>query len=460
MNSAQRMSSLALRGVCAVALANAPFWILGQVFFMNRGFVNVDTVVAVGVMAVSPWLGLALLVLAWIIDLVVSQSLTFHFGSPAEFVASVRFASSLRLRDYAQWSHLALALPFLVSAMGLRAVAWRQVRLLPMLFPLVVMLVVIDAANGSSLLSNRDQWRLPFNLAGSPSANLLRQQKGGGHDLHLGTITKSETAQGLTDIPRWAAANPGRSVLLVIVESLGLPNDATLDKWLDDQLVDKTIQAHFQVQRTSLPFRGSTTASELRSMCALAGSYRGLDAETGSTCLPAKMARLGWEPIGFHGFSARMFDRHTWWPLMGFKQVHFIDSPLLRDKPLCGSTFRGGCDAALIDSAVEALSAGNRFVYLLTLNTHLPVTPVPSPRDLSTLCSAASAPREVCEFVAIQGDLLRHLSKKIASVKPSPLVIVIGDHAPPFSRRASRSAFSGRNVPAYVLMPYETGSLN
>lgn len=460
MNTAQRLPRLALRGALAVALANAPFWILGHVFFMNRGFVNLDTVVAVGAMAVAPWLGSVLLVLAWVIDLVVSQSLTFHFATPAEFVASIRFASSLRLRDYLQWNHLALVVPFLLSGICLRFVAWRQTRLLPVLLPLVALLVVIDAANGSSLLSNRDQWRLPFNLAGSPSVNLLAQQKKAGPDLRLAPIARSETAQGLTDIPAWVASNPGRSVLLVIVESLGVPNDASLDKWLNDQFMDEAIRVHFQVRRTSLPFRGSTTASELRLMCALIGSYRGLDAATGSNCLPAEMARLGREPIGFHGFSARMFDRYARWPLMGFKQSHFIDSPLLRDAPLCGSMFRGGCDEKLIDSAVEALSPGNRFVYLLTLNTHLPVMPTPPAPELIRLCSAADVPGEVCEFVAAQGSLLRYLSKKIAGATPSPLVIVIGDHAPPFSLRESRSAFSRSFVPAYLLIPKGTALHN
>lgn len=449
------LASPSARFVAALALANAPFWLLGQAFFVSRGVANLDTAVALLVVSFAPAVGVFLLVIAWIADLALSLSLTFHFGSPVEFVRSIRFASVLQLSEFISWTSVALTIPFVACGLAaLRLVhghrgIWRAACLLTPL------LALIDAFNGSSALSDRGTWRLPFNLAGSPVVTLAAQQMRRPEGAPLHALASNETVQRLVDVAGWATAHPDRSVLFVIVESLGSPNAPALRAWLSRQLFDTSITDRYELRDADIPFRGSTTAGEMRALCALAGSYRGIDASTGARCLPATLARAGWTTIGMHGFSQRMFDRQDWWPRVGLQANHFIDSPLLTGVPHCGAAFRGGCDAQLIHAAVKALGPAKRFVYLLTLNTHLPLAPTPLPPDLPDLCARAAITDEACELVGALGSVLNSTRAELGGLHKAPLVVVIGDHAPPFSRRSSRDAFSADRVPAFALIPRE-----
>ena len=73
---------LLLQAAAAVGVANAAFWWLGHSLNLDRAAFNLDVVLALAVMAVLPRLGLALSVLAWLCDWLVSQSQIFHFADP------------------------------------------------------------------------------------------------------------------------------------------------------------------------------------------------------------------------------------------------------------------------------------------------------------------------------------------------------------------------------------------
>lgn len=440
----------ALRFIAALALVNLPFWVLSQGYFLSRGLVNLESAVAMIVMSFSAVAGLALLLLAWAADLVLSLSLTYHFGTPLEFLRSVQFASALEIRHYLTPGNAALALPFLAAGWAaLRLVRgqrtmWRTALLL------TAALAAVDALNGSSQLSVRGTWRLPFNLGGSPVVTLATQQLKHTELPPPLPLPTADTALGLVDIPAWAAQHPDRSVLFVLVESLGLPQSPALRRWLDTRLDGLPA---YELRTADLPFRGSTTAGELRSLCALSGSYRAIDAAIGADCLPARMARQGWTTIGMHGFASAMFDRKTWWPRIGLQQVHFVDSPLFGERRRCGAAFKGACDAELIRLGMEAATPARRFVYLLTLNTHLPLDAGPIPPALSQQCARDAVDEEACALIAGVGEVLDRLRAALQHAAVPPLVVVLGDHAPPFAVRDSRDAFSADRVPAYVLVP-------
>jgi hypothetical protein len=444
------MSAMILRFVAALALVNLPFWLLSQSFFLSRGLVNIESALAVTVMAFSAAAGLVLLALAWAADLVLSLSLTYHFGTPLEFLRSVRYASTLELNHYVNAGNAVLAVPFAAAAWGAvrlvrgQRAMWRGALLL------TAALALADTLNGSSQLSDRGTWRLPFNLGGSPLVTLATQQIRHTELPPPVRLETRQTVQGLVDIPAWAAQHPDGSVLFVIVESLGLPRSPALRQWLDSQLGGL---GAYDLRTADLPFRGSTTAGELRALCALSGSYRSIDAGIGAGCLPATLARQGWTTVGMHGFSSAMFDRKTWWPSIGLQQLHFVDSPLFADRPRCGAAFKGACDAQLIRQGMDALRPGRRFVYLLTLNTHLPLDAGPVPATLSRQCAREAVDEEACALVAGVGQVLNDLRTELQRATVTPLVVVLGDHAPPFALRDSREAFSAEKVPAYVLVP-------
>ncbi|WP_431259102.1 hypothetical protein ACQ86G_02160 [Roseateles chitinivorans] len=124
------MSLLSLRGaasgwlcrlgsfVAAVVLAHLPFWILSQFYAIERAQVSVDLLLAIAVLAWRPAWGLALMVLCWAVDGVVSQSMAYHFLSPAAFLDSARFAGDLRLAGFVSWEATSSLLMFIGAAWG------------------------------------------------------------------------------------------------------------------------------------------------------------------------------------------------------------------------------------------------------------------------------------------------------------------------------------------------------
>lgn len=107
----------------------------------------------------------------------------------------------------------------------------------------------------------------------------------------------------------------------------------------------------------------------------------------------------------------------------------------------------------MVQLAFQEAVTARSFVYLLTLNTHLPLAPVSISDSERQLCSAEQLDEDVCQMVAQTGRVLSAIGREAAAVAQAPLIVVIGDHAPPFVRAVSRAQFDPKYVPAYVLRP-------
>ena len=234
-----------------------------------------------------------------------------------------------------------------------------------------------------------------------------------------------------------------------MVESLGIPTDTVPREWLDHRLNSKK----FNVSAFEISFRGATTSGELRSLCGLEGSYTALNLSNTESCLPRLLAKNDWRITGFHGFSQRMFDRQSWWPLIGLEQSSFMESPDVLALGRCGNAFRGACDKDLLKLAVGHAAVPKSFVYVLTLGTHLPVLPVDIPPTLSSICDQRRLPANACRHIAALGDVLSNVITSTEALPTTPLVVVVGDHAPPFSDLEERSSFKQDRVPGFILEP-------
>jgi hypothetical protein len=447
-----------VRFIFAIILVNVPLWLLDVRYFTGRAFFNLDLGVGICLLPLYPSGGLALIALGWGFDLLSSLSLTFHFGSTLDFLQSFEFASALRIRELVSFGTLLLCAPFLVCGIAVARVVHGHRRIWRSAIFVTALMAFIDVANGTSLLSRHNELRIPVNIAGSPWVSLgLLSLKSGAAATPLDTLPLDETAQSLVDIPAWGRLHPTGSVLFVVVESMGSPEVLELRHWLTAQLVDDQIRTRYVFREADLPFRGPTTAGELRSLCALSGSYRRMNAFRGERCLPAKMKELGWSTIGMHGFTGRVFNRNVWWPLIGLDSNYFIDAAEFGNLR-CGEVFRAVCDNSLIDIGNRALRPGKRFVYLLTVNTHLPLTLIKPDAELSILCERYRQNREACSIISRLGAVLRHI-KNVSKTQQQALIVVVGDHAPPFSSRESRRSFIEDKVPAFILLPRDLVSV-
>lgn len=437
----------------AVAFAHLPFWLLSQAYAIERAQISTDLLLATAVLAWHRTLGILLLTSFWLIDLLVSQSATYHFLSPAAFLDSARFLGDLQLSSLISLGAALVLIVFVLCGWIVLLLSKQRKPEWLMTAAALGLFAILDLINGSSRYAQTDHRALPLNVAGSPSLTLARQVDSSRQYKSPIAIPARDSIADAVGIVDWAKEHPNVGVWLVVVESMGWPRDTALRRRLSGQMYEASKSGRYQIDERQMPFKGSTTYGELRALCRVAGSYAHLSDQQASSCLPAQLARQGWTTTGLHGFSGHMFDRTEWWPKIGFQQTLFLDG-LSGELPLCGGAFRGICDKDLLRSSSQRFSSPRQFVYTLTLNTHLPLDPVAVPPDWQSACKQAGSEGAACELLVLQAELLSTVAALASEVpEPRPLVVIIGDHAPPFLNAKARGAFDPTTVPAFVLRP-------
>lgn len=442
-------------GTAALVLVNAPFWLLQQRYFITRPVFDLDLSLALLLLGRSRLILALAVSLCWTVDLVVSLSMSYHFVSPLDFLKSARFASQIDINRFVTLDNLALSVPFVLALVTLCVMGRTFSNGRIMLFPLALILVAADAVNGSSIVSERPTRWIPVNIAGSPLAVLSAGHRGGAVAPLVPAIDAAP-AEAAEEIVEWARQGSRGAVLVVVVESMGWPRHPLLQQWLRDQLLNERTARLFKVTERLIRFRGATTYGELRTLCGLEGSYSVVTGLEASKCLPRRLSDLGWSASGFHGFSEDMFERRHWWPLVGITEAVFAESmaPILNRR--CGSAFRGMCDEDVIELASKKLELPRSFVYVLTLNSHLPVEAHALDPKLEETCTAAQATAGVCQLMATLGTTLGRIRRVVLRDQSLPLsVIVVGDHAAPFTDRAALSSMTPGVVPLWTLSSVE-----
>lgn len=376
-----------LRLLVAMALFNLPFALLGQWYFIRRPLVNCDGLF-LALVAPLGWLaGGFLLIMTWFLDIAVATTYTFHFRSALDFVLSARFLDSLNLLDFLSLGTVLSGLICLVCGVTAIWLLRRKVGLVAIL-SVGIIAITCDIANGSFDTIPHDLQSTRLNIAGSALRILAIELVTKALSKPVGQMARlpeSQSLVGQNGIRKWPSTYSERSVLFVIVESLGSHKSSAVRQWLRMQLVDARMEFNYDIAESTIQFKGATTDGEIRFLCGFSGQYGALSESLGRDCLPAQFALAGWTTHGFHGFFGEIFDRRRWWPLIGIQRMNFAEEILRVDDRRCGSGFRGACDADILHSLMPILTQPRQFVYLLTLNTHLPIERQRIPEDLGRL---------------------------------------------------------------------------
>ena len=155
-----------------------------------------------------------------------------------------------------------------------------------------------------------------------------------------------------------------------------------------------------------------------------------------------------------------MFDRIGWYRTIGFQHLRFKRDFERDSLPDCPGAFVGTCDSSIAEwlSGMLAERAEHpRFVYWLTLNSHLPVL-APSPDQLSACATVPSlrGNSPLCSWQALVSNVHSSLAHLAARVGRPTVLVIVGDHAPPFLDQRTRAQFSSTEVPYIVLIPTES----
>ena len=254
-----------------------------------------------------------------------------------------------------------------------------------------------------------------------------------------------------------ARADGKRHLVLIMVESLGVPRD---NQAMKDKLFayydNSAIKARYDVSQGTSLYYNSTTSGEFREMCGGWGDYYQLldpVEAANENCMPAQLANKGYATHAMHSFKGEFFKRAEWYPNIGFKSQEFWPELKARGAEWCGGVFAGACDRQVPKLLSENLKNADQptFLYWLTLNAHLPV-PTGSNLDVDD-CSKTSALLAeefpmICRQLAIFDDIDRALIQEItASDFPEADILLVGDHMPPYYDRHNRSQFDPERVP-------------
>lgn len=433
-----------------------------------RAAINIDFL-AFGVLA--PFLPAALaaagVTLLLLFELVVDVAPIFHFDPVSFFLASgnlEHLSFDFALLPMGFW----IFFPFAAAAAAL--LAWHASRNRWRWSSLVLLVLLLgaeaaDAANGTSgffaqiLHVNRSlvQRNIAFSPLGRTIASIaaLRGQSASG----VWTPADSALARGLTFAPP-TGSKLQNNIALVIVESWGhMPGALNVEDYIVSPLLTPSLRAEYEIRRGTVPFFGSTTSAEMRELCGVRGDYRDIGAGRVPLCLPAKLTQAGYHTIGIHGFWSTMFGRYSWWRRIGISKAIFLGDRQWQPSPQrCGTALRGACDGAAVNMLGAELKHGpGIFGYLLTLNSHLPVsrisaagTAIPcvqgAVRLTASQCAIAASWKVVMTAVAA-----------LASRKDLPPTefILVGDHSPPFFYQKDSALFDGRAVPYIILTPFK-----
>lgn len=316
-----------------------------------------------------------------------------------------------------------------------------------------VAIVGLDIGNGSFDALGTARLRFGVDVAGSGTLKLARSVVADAR------ASRTVTPDPAPDSPHrqliaLGDAYPGRSILVLLAESWGYARDAALTRYVAAPLV--ALDGHgYEIRVGAREFKGATTAAELRVLCGLVGDYRVLLAgAVPAECAPAASAAQGRPAVAVHSFRGGMFERATWWPRIGFGETLFEPELSARGVPRCGGPFAGSCDREALAVVRAALAGPPRFVYFLTLNTHLPLhartTVDPA---LADLCERDRVPADVCQLTAEQAALMTDVAAMLRSLPVPPVVMITGDHSPPYGSLDARNAFDPAVVPLVVGIP-------
>lgn len=333
---------------------------------------------------------------------------------------------------------------------------------------LALLPIAIDTVDGRNPKSPRDGVKEVPRITISPIVELVIRESFF-HKLEAkgrnssSVVMASASAQGL-GLLRNAASSESPNLVLIVVESWGLFRDPGLAEAVTAPYQDPEIRSEYQVSFGTAPFDGLTVQGEARELCHSHIGFGVMDISPTQArgCLPALFHSRGYQDIAVHGYVGGMFHRNVWYKTIGFDQTWFGPDLAKDGLPHCKGAFPGICDGAIADWIGSTLLPGTaeqpRFIYWVTLNSHLPVSVTEGdlPPDTGE-CSShpeLQGSRPLCSWFRLISQVHQSVERLALEPQKRPTVfILVGDHAPPFADPHLRQLFSREEVPYVILAP-------
>lgn len=428
--------------VC-LALINAGFLVVGWWFDLARPLFNIDYALVLLLITLGwRWVGGLLAVISLLGDTLVLVSQVLPFPRVSDLLYLLSFAP---LVSAVHAVFLALALGLIVTK--LVAFIWigQRVTVKPALLVLnLLLLVLLYQVYVGDRQSTATYRHAAGGVVASQAVNFVLMRSDlflehySGEGLELKARLPGATELWFDAVGKELVAP---RLLLVLVESWGTPHDPAIQQALLAPLHRLPLQ---QWQQGTLNTVGTTLDGELRELCMLHSSRYNLTeiTEGFENCLPNRLQQLGYETAAVHGATGMMYDRHHWYPRVGFQRQLFFES---QPWPRRCFSFPGACDRDMAEAVKAFFSGeGRRFMYWLTLNSHAPydLRDLHRPDVLDCQALMVSLESEVCRNLLLQAQFFADLAELLRSDSMAGMdVVVVSDHVPIIMNAAERQQY-------------------
>jgi phosphoglycerol transferase MdoB-like AlkP superfamily enzyme len=452
-----------------LVLPNLAFFLLGREFFIDRARINSDYLFLwIGSCYTSRRMTGVLYICLFVLDLILSTESIYHFSTVELIVMAKEYVEYFPVAFYLMVGALLLLATAVVAVIRTRGI----VRPLLSKRNQVLVGTVALAFSGATIVWSSDPYDEYLETFGSSefAASGLIETGLASYKVAMASHQTQNTMPvqhgATTDMMRDLSlqGNTARpyNIVIILVESQGLLKSASDMRRVFAPLIDPAIQARYAVNTGAVRFFGATMFGELRTLCRIyVPQAVPQDLPRLDRCLPNVLSRLGYETVSYHGYGRTFYERYLWYPKVGFQQSYFSEDlmPHAPDSAKCGTVFKGLCDLWIADQVEHELSTlaiSRKFIYWLTLNSHLPVD-----SDLATKssfdCARTESLREEtgpCELARIHFQLYTRIAQIALDRGISPTrFIVVGDHMPPFATLSERALYNEERVPYVELIP-------
>lgn len=444
--------------LAVLIVPTAAFWIVGNVWFIDRAIVNVDyLIVCLFLIYFGAAPVLAAIAIVMVLDLVFSLAPAYHF-SLVTVLDSVRDILDLEPGFLIIETFKVMTLIFTCTVLiyvPLKKIQSAKSAVATCLL-FVIVISILDIELSANSLADSDSYTINANIAASSLNNLRLALSTSKLDSIEQIVRPAQSASEVLRDPYPWAGSRFPTIILIVVESLGQFNDPKLNQFQLAPIMALDSEADVKLQQGVVEFEGSTVPGELRELCGvkLLAVHPNSALLPTNTCLPQLFNEEGYETIAIHGFIGTLFSRSRWYPILKFEQIWFAPKldELIVNAKRCGIAFHGICDEDIWGLIVRqhlTINVRPKFIYWLTLSAHLPVE---HPNGNSNAnCSefeVLDQEPELCNLVVQQRKLFTEIA---ASIRKHELggtrILMVGDHAPPFLKNEIRALFNPRNVP-------------
>ncbi len=460
--------------IAYLVIPNLVFNIMGYFIYSPRGLVNLDYLfLAFIAPLLNRPLNIALFIM-WIgIDLLGIIAPVYHFSS-ADMLLSFQYAFSLNGENTYLVAALILCAVIMIAIICVVIASQnRRIFRLRAASPIILAGLLLFSAD---ILSGANGIKLSTQIA--PSVNLatsaiyktsMQIYQNLSYSTDKAIFTKLKPQEFSTS-PLFAQQFDSEkqqhfeneNIVVVVVESLGISTSDAITDQFQSPFVVNNVKSRYIIENGTVPYTGNTVMGEMRELCGLKGDSIGsIIREPLPTCLPSHLRDKGYQTIAMHGFTRHFFHRYKWYPLVGFNMMYFAEDIVrLGSYEKCGSTYRGICDGDMVkylrEQLLQTAPQEKKFIYWLTLNSHLPVSSDSAEGSLfdCEVDSATSKFEDVCRLFKIQHKVFSAIAELSMDPDiPPTKFIIVGDHAPPFLSNEKRNLFVDRKVPFLVLSP-------